>query len=173
MGGGSRRPPPLADHGSFGAPARRGLTCNKNKTFVNKSCFVFLLYRGICRFCAISGRFGGMTAFDPFGYAFEGHGFEGQTSVNRLKADLQSLLNWKDNVCIDYFQKSMQIPPLHRQIISQIQTKRFRVKFEAVWLAPAPGLLPGLRATQTPPQTPHPWLKQVKLIMNGVIIDAK
>ena len=34
-----------------------GLTRNKDHT-LNKSCFVFLLYRGIYRLCAIFGRFG-------------------------------------------------------------------------------------------------------------------
>ena len=51
-----------------------GLTSNKDQTFINKSCFVFFLYRGICRFCAIFGRFGGMTALNLFGSGFEGHG---------------------------------------------------------------------------------------------------
>ena len=36
-----------------------GLTSNKDQTPINKSCFVFLLYRGISLFCAIFGRFGG------------------------------------------------------------------------------------------------------------------
>ena len=52
-----------------------GLTSNKDQTSINKSCFVFSLYRGRCRFCAIFGRFVGMTAFGLFGSAFEGHGF--------------------------------------------------------------------------------------------------
>ena len=30
---------------------------------MNESCFVFLLYRGICRFCAIIERFGGMAVY--------------------------------------------------------------------------------------------------------------
>ena len=51
-----------------------GLTGNKDQSFINKSCFVFFLYRRILRFCAIFGRFGGMTPFDPFRSAFEGHG---------------------------------------------------------------------------------------------------
>ena len=42
-----------------------GLTSNKGQTFIDKSCFVFLLYRGICRFCVIVGRFAGMAAFGP------------------------------------------------------------------------------------------------------------
>ena len=51
-----------------------GLTSNKDQTFINKSCFVFFLYRGICWFCAIFGSVGGMTGVDLFGSAFEGHG---------------------------------------------------------------------------------------------------
>ena len=31
-------------------------------------CLVFLLYRGICRFCAIFRHFGGMAALDPHGF---------------------------------------------------------------------------------------------------------
>ena len=45
------------------------LTSNKKETFTSKSCFVFLLYRVICWFYAIFGRFGGMVTFGP-----EGHG---------------------------------------------------------------------------------------------------
>ena len=37
------------------------LTSNQDQTFFNKSCFVFLLYRGMCWVCAIFGRFGGMV----------------------------------------------------------------------------------------------------------------
>ena len=51
-----------------------GLASNKDQTCMNESCFMFLLYRGICRFCAIFGRFGGMAASCPFGFAFESHG---------------------------------------------------------------------------------------------------
>ena len=51
-----------------------GLTDNKGQTFIDKNCFVFLLYQGICRFCAILGRFGGMAAFGPLGSASEGNG---------------------------------------------------------------------------------------------------
>ena len=36
-----------------------GLTSNKDQTCTNKICFAFFLYRGIYRFCAIFGRFGG------------------------------------------------------------------------------------------------------------------
>ena len=53
-----------------------GLTSNKDQTTINKSCFVFLLYRGIGLFCAIFGRFGGgggMAAFCPVRSAFEGY----------------------------------------------------------------------------------------------------
>ena len=49
-----------------------GLTSDKDQTFMNKCCLVFFLYRGICRFYAIFGRFGGITAFDPFGSGIEG-----------------------------------------------------------------------------------------------------
>ena len=35
-----------------------GLTINKDPTFIDKCCSVFFSYRGICRFCAIFGRFG-------------------------------------------------------------------------------------------------------------------
>ena len=38
-----------------------GLTNNKDQTLINKNWFVFLLYRGICRFCAIFGRLGRMA----------------------------------------------------------------------------------------------------------------
>ena len=51
-----------------------GITRNISQTFINKSCFVFFLYRGICWFCAIFGSVGGMTGVDLFGSAFEGHG---------------------------------------------------------------------------------------------------
>ena len=51
--------------------------------------------------------------------------------------------------------------PLHRRIISQIQTKRSGVGVEAVWSTqtPTPCSLPRLRATPTPTPapTPHPW----------------
>ena len=43
-----------------------GLTSNKDQTTINKSCFVFLLYRGIGLFCAIFGRFGGGGAWPRF-----------------------------------------------------------------------------------------------------------
>ena len=35
------------------------LTSNKDHAFIDKRCFAFLLYGGICRFCAIFGHFGG------------------------------------------------------------------------------------------------------------------
>ena len=34
---------------------------------INNGCFVLLLCRGICRFCAIFWHFGGMSAFNPLG----------------------------------------------------------------------------------------------------------
>ena len=51
-----------------------GLMSNKDEIFINKSCFVFLLYQGICWFCAIFERFGGDGRFWPHGSAFEDHG---------------------------------------------------------------------------------------------------
>ena len=70
----------------------------------------------------------------------------------------------------------MQIP-MHRRIISQIQTKRFGVGVEAVWSAPTstptPGSFPRLRSTPTPTPTPaptpHPCLE---VIMVSSIISA-
>ena len=42
--GASRRPPPSADHGSFGAPARRGLRCIRKVALqINILCFLDLL----------------------------------------------------------------------------------------------------------------------------------
>ena len=40
------------------------LTSNTDETFMNKSFFAFLLYRGIDRFCAIFRRFGRMADFE-------------------------------------------------------------------------------------------------------------
>ena len=72
----------------------------------------------------------------------------------------------KDDIFTDYFQKVHANSPLHRQIMSQIQTKRSGVGVEAVWSTPTPtpGSLPRLRATPTPTPTPtpHPWLEALK-----------
>ena len=42
------------------------LTSNKDQTCMNESCFVFLLYREICRFCAIIWRFGVWPRIAPW-----------------------------------------------------------------------------------------------------------
>ena len=103
------------------------LTSNKNQTFIHKSCFVFLLYRGICRFCAIFGRFGGMAAFGLLGSASEGNG-----SPPPVNTYMCIPTEFKDDIFTDYFQKVHANSPLHRQIISQIQTKRSGVGVKAV-----------------------------------------
>ena len=105
-----------------------GLTSNKGQTFSKKSCLVFLLYRGICRFCAIFGRFGDMVAFGLIGSAFEGNG--SPPPVNTYMCCIPT--EFKDDICTDYFQKVHANSHLHRQIISQIQTKRSGVRVEAV-----------------------------------------
>ena len=51
-----------------------GLTSKKDQAFIDKSGFVFLLYLGICRFCAIFGHIWVMAAFGPLVYTFDGHG---------------------------------------------------------------------------------------------------
>ena len=79
-------------------------------------------------FVPFSGDLEGMTAFDPFGSAFEGHG--SPTPVNRYMYIPPELK--KNDVCTDYFQKLHANSPLHRQIISQIQAKRSGVGVEAV-----------------------------------------
>ena len=58
------------------------LTSNKDQTCMNKSCFVFLLYRIICRFYAIFGHFGGHGRVLPLGSAFEGYGHGSPPPVN-------------------------------------------------------------------------------------------
>ena len=50
------------------------LTSNKDRSFIDKSCFVFFLYQRIHRFFAVFWRFWGVTSFGQFGSAFEGHG---------------------------------------------------------------------------------------------------
>ena len=92
-----------------------GLTSNKDQTSINKSCFVFLLYRGMCRFCAIFGRFGCMTAFGPLEFAFEGNG-----SPPPVNTYMCTPTKFKGDICTDYFPRVHANSPLHRQIISQI-----------------------------------------------------
>ena len=65
-----------------------------------------------CVDCAVFGRFGGMTAFGPFGSAFEWHG-----SLPRLIGIYVYLLNLKDDICAEYFQNVHANSPLHRRII--------------------------------------------------------
>ena len=103
-----------------------GLTLDKDETFINKNCFVLLLYRGICRFCAIFGRFGDMAAFDLLGPAFDGHGSPPMVNMYMCTAT-----EFKDVICTDYFQKVHANSTLQRQVISQIQTKRSRVGVDA------------------------------------------
>ena len=82
-------------------PLAYDITSNKDQTFVNKSCFVFLLYRGIYYwFCAIYGRFGGIVTFGPFKYTPEGHG--SPPWVNTYKC---IPIEFEDDICTYYFQE--------------------------------------------------------------------
>ena len=73
-------------------------------------------------------------------------------------------IEFQHDVCIDCFHKVHQNSVLHRQIISQIQTKRSGVGVKVVWWTPTPtpGSLPRLRATPTPTPTPHPCQRYKK-----------
>ena len=102
-----------------------GLTSNKGQTFIDKYCFVFLLYRGIYRFCFIFGHVGGMAAFCPLGSASEGNG-----SPPPVNTYMCMLTEFKDDIFSDYLKKAHASSPL--QIISQIQTRRSGVGVEAV-----------------------------------------
>ena len=80
------------------------LTSNEDQTFIDKSCFGFLLYRGICRFCAIFGRFGGgawprLAPLHPPLKIMAPHPRLIRICVYCIPTD------FKDNICIDYFQK--------------------------------------------------------------------
>ena len=68
------------------------------------------------------------------------------------------LIELKDDIGTEYFQKVYANSSLHRQIISRIQAKHSGVEVEAVWSnpTPTPGSLPRLRVTPTPTLTPHP-----------------
>ena len=78
-------------------------------------------------FVPFSGAWGDMTAFRPFGSAFEGQG-----SPPPVNSICVYFLNLKDDACTDYFQKVHANYPLHRRIISQVQTIRSGVGVEAV-----------------------------------------
>ena len=88
-----------------------------------------MLYRGIYRFCAIFGRFGGMAAFSPRGSASE-------VMAPRPRLTRMCVMciptEFKGDIFTDNFQKMHANSPLHRQIISQIQTKPPGVGVEAV-----------------------------------------
>ena len=71
---------------------------------MDKSCYVFLLYRGICRFCALFGRFGSMAAFGPLGSAFEGHG-----SPSPVNKHMCMSTERKDDICTYISKTCMQI----------------------------------------------------------------
>ena len=75
-----------------------------------------------------SEAFGYMAEFDPLVSAFEGHG-----PRPRLKRRCMCIpTEFKDDICTDYLPKVHANSNLHRQIISQIQTKHFGVGAEAV-----------------------------------------
>ena len=76
---------------------------------------MFFLYLEYVGFVQVSGTLGGMTAFDSLR-----SGFEGYDSPPRLIRICVYILNLKDNVCIDYFQKVHANSFLHMLIISQI-----------------------------------------------------
>ena len=101
-----------------------GLTSTKGQTFIKASCFPSSYFQEYVDFAPFSGALGGMTTFDPFG--------SGMVPRPRLIGICVYLLNLKDDVCTDYFQKVHANCPLHRRIISQIQTKRPGVGVEAV-----------------------------------------
>ena len=139
-----------------------GITSNNDQTLVGKSCFIFFLYREICWFCAIFGRFGGGR--DRVWPLWIRLGMSWLPAPARLIGICVCPLNLKDDVCTDYFQGVQTNCPLHRRIISQIQIKRSGVGVEVVWSTPTrtptPGSLPRLWATPTPSPapTPHPWM---------------
>ena len=78
-------------------------------------------------FVAFSGALGAGVTFCLFGFAPEGHG-----SPPPVKTYKCIPTEFKDNICTDYFQEVHSNYSLHRQIISQIQTKRPGVGVEAV-----------------------------------------
>ena len=51
-----------------------GLTSNKYQTFIDVNCSLSSYFEEYFDFVLFLGALGGMTAFDPFGSAFEGHG---------------------------------------------------------------------------------------------------
>ena len=97
----------------------------KTKTLKNNGCFVFLLHRGICLFCAIFGRFWGLGRVFPLTSAFEGHA---PLTVNTYMCIPSEL---KDDIYTHYLQKVHASSPLHGQIILQI-TQRSGVGAEVV-----------------------------------------
>ena len=114
-----------------------GLTSNKDQTCMNKSYFVFILYRGMCQFSAISGGSEGggawprLTPLDP--------ALKVMAPRPRLLGICViicvicvRLLNVIDDICTDYFPKVHANYPLHRRILSSIQTKHSEVGVEAV-----------------------------------------
>ena len=83
----------------------------------------------IVDFVSFSGALGTLSVvtFVPFGYAPEGHG-----SPPPVNSYMCIPIEFKDDICTDYFQEVHVNYPLHWQIISQIQTKRSGVGVEAV-----------------------------------------
>ena len=79
------------------------------------------------RFRDIFWCFGGMAAFGPLGSAFEGHG-----SPPSVITCMRIHTEFKADIYTDYLQKVHANFPLHRQVISQIETKRSGVGVEAV-----------------------------------------
>ena len=93
-----------------------GLTSNKDQIInINKSCFVFLLYRGICRLCDIFGRFGGRTAFAPLDSPLKV--MAPRPRLMRICVHLQNL---KTISALIISKKVHANSPLHRQISTQI-----------------------------------------------------
>ena len=78
----------------------------------------------LCHFGALSGEWPRLTHLDP--------ALKVKAPRLRLIGKCVCLLNLKDNACTYCFQEVHTNSPLHRQIISQIHTKRSGVGVEVV-----------------------------------------